>query len=566
MNRKRIVALLLTVTLLMGSLCGCRPAVNLEEDFALWLSPAGSFLTNSRPASAVKWQYNAVYGAHYIYLPTEGDLTKMQFWLSGAEECEIAGVPVKNGHISNITPLVEAEEPIEVTVGKDLYTLVIMKSANIGSMYLTTQSGTLDYLHLDVSNEEIGTMRFVNADGKKLYDGALTQISGRGNATWGRPKKSYQIKLTKDVDLVGQGAGPAKTWVLLANYGERSLIRNTIAYNLAYDAGMSDATLSCFVDLYCNGEYLGNYQLCEKVQIAGSRIEVNDLEKTTQAVNEDKLKEYLPFGEYDNYPLSKKGYEIPNNPKDITGGYLLEIEMEERYLPESSGFVTSRGRYVVIKEPERASKEQVEYIANYFQEYEDAVFAEDGINPTTGKAFYEYFDLTSLAKKYIIEELVKNFDADKTSQFYYKPSDSESEVGFCGPVWDYDNAFDNFKAAARKDGLYAAYNQKYLYYELSKHQVFQDAVSKAWKENYLPYIEMCVGDAEEIEGSMLKPLSYYYELLTPSAAMNFTLWDILEQPIFSSQVDTGKTYEEHIDFLDNYITNRAAYLSSEWLD
>ena len=564
MNRQRILSFILILALVLGCCSGCRPKVDLEKDFALWLSPA-KILATERPLSAVKWQYNAVYGAHYIYLPTEGDLTDMQFWLEGAEECVVAGVTVKNGQKADVTALYEAEEPIEVQVEKDLYTLVIMKSANIGSLYLTTQSGTLEYLHLDVSNEEIGTMRYVNEQGKEVYDGNLTQISGRGNATWGRPKKSYAIKLPKDVDLVGQGAGAAKSWVLLANYGERSLIRNTIAYNLAYDAGMTDSARSTFVDLYCNGEYLGNYQLCEKVQIANERIEINDLEKATQAVNSDLLKYYLPFGEYDDEAQSKRGFEIPNNPEDITGGYLLEIEMKDRYQPEKSGFVTSRGRCIVIKEPERATREQVEYIANYFQEYEDAVFAEDGINPKTGKAFYEYFDLTSLAKKYILEELVKNFDADKTSQFYYKPSDSESPVGFCGPVWDYDNAFDNFKAAARKDGLYAAYNQEYLFYGLSKHQVFQDAVSKAWEENYLPYIEMCVGDADPIEGSSLKPLSYYYELLTPSAAMNFTLWDILEEPIFSSQVDTGKTYEEHIEFLDDYITDRAAYLSSEWL-
>lgn len=573
MNRNRpkhLIVLSLAMIMILTVCSGCAGTpVPQEELFSLWISPAQPLLEkNDFPAlSAVKWQYNPADGNYYLYCPTEGDPKEMAFWFSGAEECKIAGIAIKNGKSVNISSLLTHDKPLKVEVGQDLYTLVLMKSANIGSMYINTQSGTMDYIHLHLGNEEIGTMRMVDADGKELYNGDLAQIRGRGNATWKMPKKAYQIKLPADCDLVGQGAGAAKTWLLLANFSDKTKVHNVVAYDMAADMGMAYTCRSAFVDLYCNSEYMGTYQLCEKVQVANERVEIVDLEKETESVNGgEKLKNFLKFGQGEDAPGSQKGYEIPKNPEDITGGYLLELELKDRYADEKSGFVTQRGKCVVIKEPEHASREQVAYIANYFQEFEDAVFAEDGVNPTTGKRYTEYFDLTSLAQKYIMEELVKNFDTEKTSQFFYKPSDSESKVGYCGPVWDYDNSYDNFKPAARNEGLYAANNQKYLFYEMSRQADFQNEVKKQWKESYLPLIEMLTEQKPAEDTALLKPLSYYHDLLLPSATMDFTLFDNIDIPVYTSTyINTGSTFQEHYDYLKNYLIDRADYLSSQWL-
>ena len=530
-------------------------------DPAFWVSPCGKGVSKTRPFSAIKLQYILEDDRYYFFCPAGIDPDALQIWMEGVSSCKIANKTYANGDTISLKG-VDQKKSVSFSFEEESGKLSVMRSANIGSLHMTTDSGSLAYIHAEKGNEEAGMMSLLNAAGESIYNGKLNEIKGRGNSTWERPKKSYQIKLDTKTDLVGQGAGAAKTWVLLANYGDRSLIRNHLALELAYQVGMKDAPRSTFVDLYCNGEYLGTYQLCEKVQVAESRLEYNNLEKTTEKVNSQPLKTYPTFGSMKNTKAgSKKGFLIPNNPTDITGSYLLEIEMADRYKDEKSGFVTERGKCVVIKEPERASKEQVEYIANYFQEFEDAVFSENGINPKTGKAFYEYFDLTSLAQKYVLEELVKNFDADKTSQYYYKPSDSESKVGFCGPAWDYDNAMDNFKPAARNEGLYAAYNHKYVYYNASKHKIFNDEVSRVWN-NYLAAIETVT---EEKKSSKFYTLEQYYELLSPSAAMNFTVWRIIDTPIFiNTYVDTGSTYREHIDYLNVYLTKRSIYLSSEW--
>lgn len=536
-----------------------QPAPSLpQDDLNFWLSPGKE---TARPISAIQWHQNEKDGTYDLFLPSESKLSRMQVWFSGAELCKIDDKSLQNGQ--EITFL--KEKNYTLTLGEQIYPIRIMKSKNIGSMYITTESGSMDYIHAEKGNKETGALRYVNADGKTVYSGELKEIKGRGNATWNKPKKPYQIKLQDKTEMV-KDAGVSGTWLLLANYAEKTMVHNTVAYNLAYDIGLTETTRSEFTDLYCNGIYMGTYQLCEKVQIAENRLEITDLEKATEKVNDKALDTYPVFGEKKAVKSSSKGIEIPNDPEDITGGYLLEIEKNDRYPNEPSGFVTKRGTAVVIKEPEYASRAQVTYISNYFQEFEDAVYSKDGICPSTGKRFDEYFDLTSLAKKYVLEEFIKNIDADNTSQFYYKPSDSESKVGFCGPAWDYDNAFDVMTTGDDTDGLYAATRKKRIYNHLINHDFFMDEVKKQWKEQYLPAIAVVLGEKKPAKDDSLRPLSDYYKLLTPSAAMNYTLWGNIDIPINQKHIYTGKNYQEHFDYLKSFIKDRRAELNKIWLN
>ncbi len=525
----------------------------------LWASPTGSSPSETRPISAVQWWYSSDDGSYYLFLPAEADTGSLQIWLEGAVNYAVDGLSVCNGDV--VALLQQGAHTVQFD-GRG-YPLTVMKSANIPAMYITTESGSMSYINAVKGNEEEGALRMVSATGKIIYNNTLTQIKGRGNATWNKPKKPYQIKLNKSTDLIG--AGSNKTWILLANYSERSLIRNKITYDLAKSAGLPNTTQSIFVDLYCNNQYMGNYQLCEKVQINNNRIEINDLEGATEDCNVNAPSSYPRFGSNVAVIGSSKGYEIPSNPDDITGGYLLELEYKDRYEAEVSGFVTSRGQPVVIKEPECASREQVAYISQYFQEFEDALYAPDGINPTTRKSFDEYFDLTSLARKYIIEEFSKNIDANVTSQYFYKPSDKESAIGYCGPVWDYDNALGNMKGATTTTGIYAGAKKGYTYYfyQLYQQKSFLNAVRAEWNIHFVPLISMCIGDSAANSNTLLRPMSEYYQELSPSAAMNFKYWNILNT-LTTSGNDTGRTYEENYTYLRTFMQGRAAYLTSVW--
>ncbi len=514
-----------------------------------------------KPIGAVSWWYSEKERAYFLFLPAFADAGNLRIWFSGAQDLTIDGRTVKNGeNVSLLTPGAK----FSIVLGKAKCELYIVQSANIPAMFLNTKSGSAEYIHKSKKNEEPGSLLMVDAKGDRLYDGALGQIKGRGNYTFSLRKKPYQIKLDASTDLCGMGK--AKTWILLANHYDNSLLRNRIAFDLADAVGLAYSSKSQAADVYVNSEYCGSYLLCEKVEIGDERIDVNNLEKDTQKVNDTPLDAYPLFGTQNG---KSKGAKIPNDPEDITGGYLLELDYRSRYKPEISGFVTTKGQPVVIKEPEYASQKQAEYIRTFMQGFENAIFAKDGKDPKTGKHYSEFVDMDSLVKKYLLEEFVKNFDGNRSSQFYYKPADEQSKLAFAGPAWDYDIAWGNYAKERNqkvKDPRYFVTNAdsgEYYYWlpNVYRQADFKAAAIKTYHEAYVPALNILLGNSPSDSGR-LRSLSEYAAELEASAAMNFIRWPIFNSPNW--QVKTGKDYPANMDYLKNFIEGRMAWLAENW--
>ena len=261
-------------------------------------------------------------------------------------------------------------------------------------------------------------MILLDETGSTVNAGKLKQIKGRGNSTWKGAKKPYQIKLDKKADLLSSGdaANSNKTWVLLANDFDPSLLRNSLAFDLAGAMQMDPALQYRPVSLYYDGEYRGAYQLSEKVEIASGRVDITDLEKLNEEANAaiDDLAT-LPLAQATTANGATYRYTTGmQSPADITGGYLLEMDFATRAQEELCYFVTKRGYYVVVKRPECCSQAEMDYIASYYQTYEDILFTGQ---PQNGKTLQDYIDLTSAAQCYIINELSKNPDGFHTSSY-----------------------------------------------------------------------------------------------------------------------------------------------------
>ena len=109
--------------------------------------------------------------------------------------------------------------------------------------------------------------------------------------------------------------GKSKTWLLISNYKDWTNMRNKLVYELAKYVGMPYTPDSVYVSLYVNHQYRGLYLLIEKLQVADNRIELDDLQKATQAVNSEPLGSYSMTSQ-STYATPGKGrwYNIPNNP------------------------------------------------------------------------------------------------------------------------------------------------------------------------------------------------------------------------------------------------------------
>lgn len=515
---------------------------------------------------AIHWWYSSKSRKYYLFLPAGADLSRMRIWFkSTAESIDAGGKIIVSGDPADF---LKPGTEITVDAGNS-YTLSVMQSAKVPAMFISTESGSLNKIHSSKDYKETGKMVLLSPDGTLLYQGPLDQIKGRGNSTFVYPKKPYQIKLKEAADLCDMGK--ARTWILLANYEDNSLLRNKIAFAMAQAAGMDYTSRSQAVDLYINNNYLGSYLLCEKVEIGDTRVDITDLEKATEEVNEKPLEEFRSYGRDKQLAGRSKGFQIPNNPEDITGGYLLELEKPHRYTPEVSGFKTRKGLPVVIKEPEHVSEAQAGYISSIIQTFESAIFSEDGTDAKSGKHYTELVDMDSLVKKYIMEEISKNFDGNRTSFFLYKPTDDESKKLFIGPVWDYDIAFGNFENERAKslklpNGFITNADRGMSYYwfpELYEHEDFYEQVVKIYRANFAPAIRILLGLDKDPAGELLS-LDEYAAGMEASAAMNFSRWQVFNAS--NRTIKTGKDYKENIAYLKNFLSGRMAFLDENWVE
>ena len=523
-------------------------------------------------------------GAYYLFLPSSVDEQNITVWSTFSQDLYIDSKFVSSGES------ISFEEGLHcIQAGNISYSLNVMKSASIPSIHITLDDNkTIDYLKQTKSNKASGIISFIDSDGT-TQEVELSQIKGRGNSSWDAgaqfDKYPYNIKLDKKTDVFGMGK--YKKWCLLANVFDETMVRNLVVNDLAEAMELDYSTSGTNADLYVNGEYIGTYVICEKVEAGdGELVEIADLEKATEEVNDQDLDAYNqvdPYGDsyvrkdedHDGYPDKYlvdagvyKYYDIPNNPDDITGGYLLEFDYPERQAEEASGFVTDRYQAITMKAPEYASEEQVLYIKDYMQRVEDAVYSSDGYN-SKGEHYSDLIDVESFAKVYLINEFTKNLDSGESSYYLYK--DANSKI-YCGPVWDYDWALGAYDVKAEESvsdpsGWYAC-NKKidnaleygYNYYnlgaQLCKHDDFMKVVKEIWNNVFSDAANgLLDGNYEGIV-----TLDEHYSRLEASASMNYIVNDIIDlEPIWGS-ADTGSTFEDNYSYLKNFVSKRLLFM------
>ncbi len=375
-------------------------------------------------------------GTYYLFVPASVSLYFADFVVADAASKDVKINGTAYTETKKLAEVFGDETEITLSENGTDYKIKLINESKVASVFINTESGNLDFIHAQKGNEEEGFIEIADPSGITVYEGEL-EIKGRGNSTWQMEKKPYNIKLDKKTNLFGMGK--TKKWSLIANHGDDSLIRNVLAYEAAERAGMKYTPQYTPVDVYINGDYMGSYLLTTRIGIDGSNVDIEDLEGETEDVNKADLDTYAKGGAYGTYAGllegTSKWYEIPNDPADITGGYIIEMELANRYADEASGFVTTRSQPFTMKTPEYASKAQIEYISKYYQNVEDAIY-----NGASMSELDKILDVESLAQMYLLNEWASNQDASLTSTYFYKPANDKL---YAGPAWDFDIGFGN---------------------------------------------------------------------------------------------------------------------------
>lgn len=552
MKRGWVVLVLLFLGCLM--LTSAQAASGIDERF---------YVTYGEAISYDGVQLNIVYpyvvrDKVYLFLPAAWDADKLTYVSQNDMTYYVGDAPLISGGSTDAF-LPGKTVTLVNEKHKQVMQIKVMQGANIPAIFLINESGNLNRINKDKHIEETGGMAMLKANGDVITE-RLTQLRGRGNNTAGYPKEGYQIKLDKKKDLLD--SGKSKIYILLADYLDYSLLRNRITLDMAAHVGLKNPLNCQTVDLYADGKYIGVYLLTEKAQIHSARINITSLEDATLAVNHNDLSGAETFNETIDKSMMIKGYQIAQNPEDITGGYLLEIEKAYRFRDnETNGFVTQRNQSVVVKEPSQASKAQLMYISELFNDFHNAINDKNGIDPRSGKHYTEIADLDSLCIKFWIEEISRNPDANASSQFFYKDSDHVDGLIYAGPVWDYDLAYGNSKivSVAPNGGYLMEQNRaQYIYCNLYKQADFKLRSTELYFERMQPALDILTGAAPAPKDSPLKSIDAYREEIEQSAMMNGILWTPKVEGLNRS---AALSFDNGVKFLKTYLTRRGAFLT-----
>ena len=543
--------------------CMCSTAFGAESpQLTLSLSPD----EGTDCLAEIAW-YHLKGNQYYLFLPASYDLNRAILKITGISDLTVNGKKASDGDSASILKVGENQ----VKLGNKSAKIIVMRgSENLPALFITTDSGKLNYIHASKDHKEPGTLLFIGPDGMVQYDGTLSHIKTRGNSSLTFKKKNYQIKLETGTSLMKMGK--AKKWILTGNYRDKSFLRNQIMYDLAERIGLPYTPEHIPAELYINGEYLGLYLFSEKVEIDDDRIAIHDLEAETEDLNGGDVTAFERLGSREVIKGKYKAFDIPNEPEDITGGYLIEYESyPTRYRQEVSAYTSKKGNILVVKSPEYVSVNQMAYITNLLQCFENAIFAPDGIDPSSGKHYTDLMDLNSLVLKYMVEEFCKNYDGNSSSQYFYKPEDSFSEKLFAGPVWDYDSSFGSYaqKYNAKKvlsgTGLWIASNDKSQWWpQLYRREDFRQEVRYMWNARMREAVEILLGKLPGDELYALKSIDEYAKAIVDSADMDYVRWPRLKTP--STIAQTGGTFKQNIAFLKEFIQIRYDYLNKEWAE
>lgn len=472
--------------------------------------------------------------AEWLFLPSFADLFSL---FPDAEETEEEGVWESNG-------------------------LFIMQSANLRTLFLFSDDPVeRGRAFIDASphhrDETTGSMMLVNTEGTVDHLDRLRSLRGRGNSTWEQPKSPYQFKLESRADLLKTGAPSEmnRTWVLLADVYDPSLLRNRISLDMALELGISEASHSEHVDLYYDGEYRGTYLLAEKVELREGRIEedgyqeiIDEWNKFAGIVNTD----LLPSGQDTNRFGCDYHYVegIPDTGIPTLGAYLLEMEGGNT-LSDRSWFTLPDGSIIGCKNPDIASQSMMRYISERLTEAR-MTLAAGGVNPETGRTIEDDFDVDAFARAALLYELCYSDSGYRFSSSYFVLPAGETRFR-PGSVWDFDLTWRYHRLGDNERGVGLKDQSGWLpdFYSVP---AFREAVKRIYENEFCPIVEdIFLG---EQQGRYLKPLSAYAEELRSAQRMNYKRWGQYEyiRCLYST------TFDGEVDLLRRFASER-----QEWL-
>jgi len=358
--------------------------------------------------------------------------------------------------------------------------------------------------NVPIDSKDVEVNGFFEINGGRNFstmESSEMEIRGRGNSTWWlHPKKPYQMKLSAKAEVLGMPKD--KKWIFLAEYSDKTLMRNKIAFEMGYLSKLDWTPKSEYAEVFVNNQYSGTYNISQKVEESSNRVNLGDT------------------------------------------GYLLEIDQLERLDPDDVYFRTN-DFLINIKEPSlEYNSNEYNYVKDLVNEFETTLKSSTFKDPTSGYA--KYIDVDSFIDWYLISEITKNQDSRDFSSIFLNVIPGEKIK--MGPIWDFDLAFGNVNYSDSTNPLGFWVKDHKWYARLFQDPIFVNKV----KSRFLYF--------KNNQNLILNKMDFYANYLKYAQEENDIKWNVFGNYVWPNPVFYN-SHQEEVYHLKNWYTTRMNWLS-----
>lgn len=449
------------------------------------------------------WSFNEQYS---VFFPNNADRTSINYNTDGSITFRfnaLYGESVALEDFLGIGIYASAQELPKLEINIDIPFSSVTKDAWVDAEF----------------NLTLGTKQFTSGN----YSGTGS-IKGRGNTSWGQPKKPYSIKLSSKQSLLD--IPKTKKYAIVPGYADESLMRNLVTYKIAALLSGIEYTPKCeFVEVYLNGAYNGIYTLVERVGFESNKLDYDEADEN-----------------------------------DLTGAYLIEKDIDGKIdFSEDQWFncpywANQSRDFFVLKDPEPEDSALLDQMLDYLEQHMQKLH--DSIMGTSDESYTQYVDEESWMDYIIIQELTKNIDGNLKTSCYMLKKSEDDHIYMTAP-WDFDLAYGN----ANWD------NADY------QHNDYYDCPSGTGTTGFMvinsscPWFDHLYDDYPEFRNALIERYnSYRNTLIVQMRSLMNEQAAYLSQNTDRNDSRWGTDFSGGVDTLMNWFDGRINWLDRQWLE
>jgi hypothetical protein len=425
-----------------------------------------------------------------LYVPGNLELNNVKLVFDGFDELNIGGMKfLTDGSIESLEP----GKSYEIKAKNSKGTIVVYHGSKVASVFLDSQLDIIAMLEKDKDYDVPFTASVYDENGAVDFNSSdkNDRVTSHGNTTALLKKLPFEMNFADSHPLLGMGE--AQKWILLANAFDQTNLRNRIAFDVSERLGMEKTPESEYVDLYVHGEYQGLYLLSQKGEV------------------------------------------------DRTTNTLICANQVNRIRGKEDWFITKRGRCIEVLD--------FNYSDSYLKSAEEKVQKMEASLFSDDESYNGYIDTESWTKRLLIDEVLNNLDAEKSSSYYYWETADENSLIMAGPIWDYDLSLANINSkwtyGSDRPNQYFAYVQTWMPALMQKSS-FKDYVVSYYVEQFRPIVtDYMTGDLINLK-----------ERIRLSSEMNYVRWQ--------SRLFEKETLDEAINNMESFLCERMQFLLRLW--